>query len=322
MARILSQVAGHEDIIQRLLDARKNGRLPSTFLFIGPAGVGRKKVARGLAQALVCEKTPVGCGECGACVRIAENQSEALLTIEPEKTQIKIDQTREVLDFLSLRSMSKARVIIIDEAHLLNPQAGNSLLKILEEPPDNTYFFLIAPSARHVLPTLRSRSQIVRFGALTEEDLRRHRPAPEWALHSAMGSFERLEGLVGRDETQARNLAWELLGRWWKNEQVFMAPEAKEWLRDRPVLLSLARAWTLAFRDAALYKAGERRRILNADQIKGIETLASLEDGQLHDIAKLALDFEGAMMAQRDAQLAFEEFWIRSRRRVEREIVL
>ena len=317
MARLLDQVSGHEEIIERLLGAHERGQLPSTFLFVGPAGVGRKKVALGIIQALVCEKSPRACGECGPCLRLAKQQSEALLMIEPEKTQIKIGQSREILDFLSLRSLSKSRAIVIDHSEMLNPQAANTLLKILEEPPENSYFFLIAPSAKHVLATLRSRSQVVRFGSLSEEDLRKNKEAPEWALQSALGSFERLQSLISKDEMKVRGLAWDLLTKWQKNATVYLEEDSREWLRDRQTLLSLARYWILAFRDALLFQAGERKRLLNNDQKTAIQNLSALGPDLLGEIMRKALDLENGILAQRDPQLAFEEFWIQSRRLAE-----
>jgi len=317
MARILSAVSGHEEIIDRLLRAREENRLPSTFLFVGPEGVGRRKVALGFAQALVCEKLPIACGECGPCLRIALGQSEALLQIAPEKNQIKIDQSRQIQEFLQLRSMSKARIVILDQAHNLNPQAANLLLKTLEEPPENCYFFLIAPSARHVLPTLRSRSQIVRFGALTEEDLKRNRPAPAWALKSAMGSFTRLQSLIQKDDIELRNEAWGILSIWFEDKPIYLSDQAREWMRDRGALLALTRFWILAFRDGLLFQAGEKDRLMNADQMKGVERLAALDPEALGDLMRRALDLENGLMAQRDPQLSFEEFWIQTRRRVQ-----
>ena len=317
MARILNSVRGHHEIIERLLGAAGQGQLPSTFLFVGPPGVGRRKIALGLAQALVCEKSKMACGDCGPCLRVAQGASEAVRLVAPEKTQIKIEQSREILDFLSLRSLSRSRIVIIDDAQTLNPQAGNALLKILEEPPENTYFFIIAPSARHVLATLRSRSQIVRFGSLTDDDLRSERPAPEWAVQSALGSFQRLESFLDRDEVRLRTLAWQILSRWNQDEAIFLDPEAREWMKDRSSLLSLARYWIMAFRDAMMFQAGESRRLFNADQKQGLTQLAALPAEKLASIMRLALDLETGISAQRDPQLSFEQFWILSRREVQ-----
>src|SRR5688572_5901691 len=99
--RILDRVRGHAGVVSRLENAVATRKLASTMLFVGPSGVGRKQVALGLLQALACETSERGCGVCGPCRRIAGLQSESLLLIEPQKNSIKVEQAREVLDFLS-----------------------------------------------------------------------------------------------------------------------------------------------------------------------------------------------------------------------------
>src|SRR5690606_28241588 len=95
-----------------------------------------------------------------------------LLEVEPQGANIKIEQARQIVKFVEL-AHTGARAVILNDAHLLNAHAANSLLKTLEEPPAKTWFFLIAPSAAAVLPTLRSRSQLIRFGALSKEAIQK-----------------------------------------------------------------------------------------------------------------------------------------------------
>lgn len=317
MARLLDGVRGHKQTISRLLKAADQDRLASSFLFVGPDGVGRKRVARALAQAWACEKSNEACGFCSSCLRVASHQSEAVLEIEPDKNQIKIEQAKSILDFLSLQSLTKSRMVIIDSAHLMNPQAANALLKSIEEPPPNTYFILIAPSTSHVLPTIRSRSQIVHFQSLTENDLRQEKPAPEWAIRSALGSFSRLQNYLDRDEIQLRALSWQILNQWQQKQAVYLNPESREWMKDRQTLLSLSRYWFAAFRDASFYLAGERERLFNADQLGQVKKIAELQPDCLNQVLRLLLDLEQSLLTQKDTQLSFEQFWILSLREVE-----
>ena len=208
MAQILSQLIGHGETVASLLKAYEGGRLASTLLFSGPSGIGKNLAALGLAQTLVCEKEKIpACGECGPCLRMEKGQSESLLKVSPDGAAIKIEQARDILQFISLRKLGRARVVIIEQAHLLNPQSGNSLLKSLEEPPAGTYFILITPLATAVLPTIRSRSQLVRFKPLTLTDMKRllaseiEGPEDEWAIEAAHGSVEVAKRLLeNRDE--------------------------------------------------------------------------------------------------------------------------
>lgn len=204
MARILERIQGNGEVHTHLFDAVRRGRLASTLLFAGPSGIGKKLFALALAQTLVCERSQVpACGECGACLRVEKGSSESLLMVAPDGAGIKIEQARDILQFLSLQKLGRARVIVIDEAHLLNNQSANALLKSLEEPPADTYFILITPLEAAVLATIRSRSQLARFRALSREELS-HVLGPEvdpWVLEASQGSIEAAERLLeSRDE--------------------------------------------------------------------------------------------------------------------------
>lgn len=191
------QLEGHQLTLTPLLQANSTEKLAGTLLFAGPSGIGKKFAALALAQALVCE-TPfsereegAGCGVCGACQRIATGQSEALMVVEPQGAQIKIEQARDILQFITLQKLGRARIILIDQAHLLGPQSGNALLKSLEEPPAGTHFVLISHLPNSILATLRSRSQLVRFKPLDDAAMKRLVPeADDWLLKSASGSVE------------------------------------------------------------------------------------------------------------------------------------
>jgi DNA polymerase III delta prime subunit len=89
--------------------------------------------------------------------------SESVCFIEPEKNTIKLEAAAEILDFLSLQRLSRARVVMVDQAHLLNAQTANALLKAIEEPPPESYFILTTPGTLQLLPTLRSRVQNMAF---------------------------------------------------------------------------------------------------------------------------------------------------------------
>ncbi len=201
MAGLLEKIRGNSSVHATLLDAEIRGRLAPTLLFSGPSGVGKRLFALALAQNLVCENLrsseltnlgPRACGECGACQRIEKGQSESLLVVEPDGAQIKIEQARDILQFISLQKLGRARIIIIDQAHLLNNQAANALLKSLEEPPAGTYFILVTALAPSVLATIRSRTQTVRFRALTDDEIAEilGEKTDPWIVEAAQGSVE------------------------------------------------------------------------------------------------------------------------------------
>lgn len=317
MARLLDAVLGHQETISRFLHSIESGKLPHTFLFVGPSGVGRKTVALALAQALVCERSKTACGVCGSCLRLEKSLTskspgtESLLIISPEKNQIRIDQAHQILEFLSLRSLKQNRIVVIDSADAMNPQAANSLLKSLEEPPEGTFFFMIAPSAAHVLPTLRSRAQVVAFQPLTVAEMRQKTQAPQWALNASQGSFERLAQLMEKDELEIRQSALSWLQDWAQTPQGYLKPEIRELVRDRETAHSLAHHLSWLLRDALYLKMGAEAKVLNSDQISALRRITDHVSVEtlLHSCEK-ALWIEMKLDANQDSSLVFEQFWI------------
>lgn len=179
---------GHQE--QRALFERslQRGRLSHAYVLTGPEGIGKYKFARLLAQSMFCrDRQPdqiEACGECRACrsfnagtwpdfieIGLPSGKTEipiALILGEPDK------RGREGLCFeLAMAAQSSdRRVALIDDAHRLNADGANALLKTLEEPPAKALILLICDNPDSLLPTIRSRCQVVRFFPLTESDVR------------------------------------------------------------------------------------------------------------------------------------------------------
>ena len=171
MAVIWDQIANQTEAKEALLAANDRGHLAHALLFSGASGDLNRRMALGFAQVLVCESESRPCGACGGCRRVELENSESLILISPEGNVIKIDKIRELREALSLQSWRGRRIVVMEEAHTLNPQAANALLKSLEEPPEATFFFLLTTHERSLMPTIRSRSQVVRVVAPLEQGL-------------------------------------------------------------------------------------------------------------------------------------------------------
>ena len=169
MADLGSSLLGHAQIWSRLTQQGAQNQLPSCLLFTGPSGIGKKKLALALAQAALCEtQAPLSpawqaCGHCGSCLRISQAQSESVLVLTPETQQIKVDEARALIEFFDLHKVGRFRFVVVDEADRLNRQASNSLLKTLEEPPADSFIFLISSYPWKLLPTIRSRAVFINF---------------------------------------------------------------------------------------------------------------------------------------------------------------
>ena len=121
----------------------------------------------------VSDRRPDACGACASCKRIARGVHADVLLIEPGDTgAIKIDQVRDAIERSAYRPFEgRRRVVILDDADAMNPDAQNALLKTLEEPPAASTFVLVTSRPDMLLPTVRSRCQRLRFGRLSPADV-------------------------------------------------------------------------------------------------------------------------------------------------------
>ncbi len=142
-------------------------------LLSGEAGIGKKTAARLLAQGLMCRgEGDKPCGVCRDCRRfMARTHPDALFPAPaPKEKTIKIDALREMIDALSRHALEGgSRVVLIENAERMTPQAQNCLLKTLEEAADDTYFLLTCDQESALLPTIRSRCRCVRLQPWSEK---------------------------------------------------------------------------------------------------------------------------------------------------------
>ncbi len=167
--------AGQETVIQLIQKMVLSDRVGGSYLFTGPKGVGKTMTARFFAMAVNCLSTASRpCGRCEACVKILKNIHPDFLTLspEPKKQTISIEQIRLIQETLVFAPYEgKRRVVIIEPADRLGPEAANALLLTLEAPPAHTIFILVTATPYALLNTIRSRCQVIRFAPLSQKAL-------------------------------------------------------------------------------------------------------------------------------------------------------
>jgi DNA polymerase-3 subunit delta' len=222
---------GHDDVVEQFRRTLAANRLASTYLFVGPEGVGKRAFALRLAQVLLCQRHESAemqpCGECDSC-RLAEAGSHPdidVVSLLKDKRNLLISQfigdgdarNREGLCHnISMRPMlGRRRVAIIDDADRLTTESANCLLKTLEEPPTGAVIILIGTSRSRQLPTILSRAQVVRFQPLPLEVVRDLVLAEGLAAEEASATriAERSSGSLARARALADDALFEMRDR-------------------------------------------------------------------------------------------------------------
>lgn len=299
---LLREIVGQDHAVALLLRAVATSRLAHACLFDGPDSVGKRSTALALAFALCCPEAPgQGCGTCDTCHRIATGQHPDVLSFAPATQQYIIDQAREVVAIASTRPHeAPARLLILDQADRLNPSSANCLLKTLEEPFPGNHLILVTSAPDRLLPTIRSRTQRIRFvglspAALTEIAVRRGASGAqaETAVALAAGQACRV---VQSLETQAESDLWVTVQNLRKAaggkgvSPIFDAAAEfsdKESRQDLPEAMSLL---ARLYRDALVTAADAGDLALLRDRAQDLETLATRarKDGDLRTM-RLAL---------------------------------
>lgn len=170
-----NNIIGHEFQRKIIKRAVSENLVSHSYLFCGPDGIGKKLIANEFAKLINCNNQGVidsrDC-ECNSCAKIDKGIHPDVIYVQFEGIKsIKVEQIREgVEDRLFLKSFeARFKVVIVDEAERMSNGAQNAFLKTLEEPPPNSVIILITSSPDSLLPTIRSRCQLVRFNPLPEE---------------------------------------------------------------------------------------------------------------------------------------------------------
>jgi DNA polymerase-3 subunit delta' len=283
---LLRDIAGQDHAVAMLRRVVASGHLAHACLFDGPESVGKRSAAVGLALALSCPEAPgEGCGTCDTCRRMLGGLHPDLLTLTPATAQYLVEQAREIVALAATRPHeAAARVVILDRADCLNPSAANCLLKTLEEPYPGNHLVLVSAAPDRLLPTLRSRTQRIRFVALSPAALatiavRRGAPPAQAETAAALASGQAarlLQALASEAETSLWTTVGDLrkaaaakgMGPIFDAAAEFSDKESRQ---DLPEVLALLAGF---YRDALVSAAGASELALLRDRTGALEALA------------------------------------------------
>jgi DNA polymerase-3 subunit delta' len=266
---------GLDAVAARLALALARGRPAHAYLLAGPNLAGKRRLARWLAQALLCLEPRSGqpCGECRSCRLVVAGQHPDMLLAE---SPLKVDATRQLLADLALMPLSSPRrVALLADIDQATTGAANSLLKTLEEPPSRAVLILTAGQPDRVLSTIRSRCRVVSVRpagpvAVAELLTRLHGLPPEAAMALGRRSGGRLDWalqeLGDHDREQERLDGLLLLERLLAAPRSERLRHAAEMARRTGTMDDLLEGWIGWWRDLLLWRNGLFDSIVNHDR--------------------------------------------------------
>ena len=283
----LSEIQGQDRAVERLGREFESERVHHAHLFAGPDGIGKASAARAWTYRALCAQPEGidGCGRCPACLKLSNDNHPDFMWVAPDGASIRIDQAREIAAATRYRpNEGRWRVVVIEQCEKMGDAAANALLKTIEEPSGQTLFVLMTSHPNLLLPTIRSRCAMVRFGRLSierTEEILRAQGIPE----QSVPTLARLSrGAPGHAMQLFADDAWQDRGEWIgdlvriaKGDAMaglrFAARAAED--RDRNVMLDRLSLWTGIVRDAMVLSSTKRPDLVhNQDAHAGIEALA------------------------------------------------
>ncbi len=273
----LSDVKGQDKAVRILSGMIDRGRIATSYLFVGPSGVGRKYTAFQFIKALNCtenrdNRSFESCDKCNACRKTDSLIHPDMKVVSPDEGTIKIEEIRVLSSFLSLTpNEGLKKIVIIEDADTMTQGAGNAFLKTLEEPPTDSVLILLTCHENAILDTIRSRCVKILFVPLSLEAVTSILKDKSLSMNEAQirlsgGSIEALlsGGILKAQEESFRLFTSMIRGdkiTAWKTRE-----EMKEWL---DTALSI-------IRDIVILKVcNDEKFLLNINKTKEITALSS-----------------------------------------------
>ena len=296
-----NEIIGQERWKHILSHSIKNQRLSHAYLFLGPENTGKRHAAIIFAKSLLCrdfKEDP--CRKCPSCIKIQNLAHPDLLLIEPEKNIIAIETIRNTKKFVGFKPFEGDRkIIIINRADKMTKEAANSLLKTLEEPPQDTIIILLSPHSYALYPTIVSRCQKIVLNLLPPpliKDflIKEHSIEPEKAEQISLISGGRIGKALYLKENldlKKRNMAQEMLFGLFSKKIDVIFKTAKDLSKEKEGLDEIFDWLSLLVRDTALLCSGaDIDHIINRDIAGDIkrfsENLSSPSTYKIYEIIK------------------------------------
>lgn len=282
-------VYGHDWAVEHLRRALLHGRIRHAYLIVGTESIGKETLAQALGMALNCadeEASARPCGQCRACRLIASGNHPDVLYSELDGSSgmLRIEEVRSMTQRLALKPYEgRYRVGIFRDFDHARPQVQDALLKTLEEPPPQSLLILLAPSVESLLPTIVSRSQVIRLHPLSTAAIQAALVEGRGADPERAALLARLSGgRVGwairalEDESilEQRKSAFDLLEHLLTLNRAGRFELAEDLSKEKLALAPLLELWQTYWRDVLLLCQDSRIEPANIDRHESLTALA------------------------------------------------
>jgi len=278
-----SGIIGHKQIINSLQTAIRQERLAHAYIFQGQAGIGKALVAMEFVKAINC-KTLLddGCEKCQSCVKIKNNNHPDVFLLEPTGKSIKNKEIEDFQKELSLKPYeSTKKIFIIKDSDTMTTSAQNRILKVLEEPPEYAIIIFISENPQNLLPTIKSRCQLIKFNRLSNENIinfleKHHKVKHEEAVLLSIfsdGSISKAVNLLESEEFKTRrettiNVIDEII----RGDKLKLLDYRSFFEDNKDVIIEILDFIIIWLRDIMLFKESDTKKYLfNQDKINTIK---------------------------------------------------
>ena len=317
-----NSIIGHRIAIESLKRAVENGNESHFYIFEGDDGLGKRTIAKVFAKTLLCkEKNNEPCQICSSCRKFDSGNHTDFMEIFPEKGIIKKGVIDQVIRSMAMATFeSEKKVIVIDQAHMMNKEAQNAFLKTLEEPPGYMHIIFITSSAKNLLQTIRSRGQNVKFYPISKEDIVKFLLERDVDMEMANFLSEFTKGSIGKairiseseDFFNTREWVLELIDSLVKGEKWKVFATMDRFTENKDNIQEILEIFLFWFRDLILYKTfQDSDLIINRDKKILLREQSFLDFEKINDIIEKIVKTMEDVQTNVNFQLSIETMLFR-----------
>lgn len=313
-----NSIIGHEKIKDILKKSIKEDTISHAYLFQGEEGIGKKKLSYAFSKALLCtDEGDKPCNLCDSCKRFDSGNSPDFFHISPVKNMIRIPEIERIQKEMNTAPInSDKKVILVEDAHLMNKESNNKFLKTLEEPPSFVHIILTSSQANKLLPTIISRVQIINFFPVPNETIQ-SLLVDKYDKSQSQAKFitEFTKGAIGKsidlskDDTlfQIREEVLKVVTGLINGDKTKVFNSIDFFNKHEEAIDEILDIMIYYFRDILIYKKlGGSALIINKDKISSLEDHSFMDFNRISDIILNIMETKDIIKKNVNYQLSIE----------------